>query len=209
MMTKCASLWIRTFLTCGLLAATSPVALGADNQWIMGGQNLQNWRYQSNTGINRETAKGLKLKWTFTTGGDVSATPAVANGIVYFPDFVGDFYAVNAATGALVWQQKVGNWTGFPNDYARNDPVVNGNTVILGNQGGNFAFWDGSKFEGSRAWLIAVNANTGALQWKTQVEAFPTAMITSSPVIYGNTVYVGIASAELLDQRQSCRALGI
>jgi polyvinyl alcohol dehydrogenase (cytochrome) len=195
-MTNCASLWIRTFLTCGLLAATSLIAFGADNQWTMGGQNLQNWRYQSNTGINSGTVKGLKLKWTFTTGGDVSATPAVANGIVYFPDFVGDFYAVNAATGALVWQHKVGNWTGFPNDYARNDPVVSGNTVILGNQGGNFAFWDGSKFEGSGAWLVAVNASTGALLWKTQVEAFPTAMITSSPVIYGNTVYVGIASAE-------------
>ena len=82
------------------LLATMPVALAGDGDWTMGGQNLSNWRNQGNTTINSQNASTLKLKWTFTTGGDISATPAVANGIVYFPDFKGNFYAVHADTGA-------------------------------------------------------------------------------------------------------------
>jgi polyvinyl alcohol dehydrogenase (cytochrome) len=34
------------------------------------------------------------------------------------------------------------------------------------------------------------------LNWKTQVEAFPGAMITSSPVVHNGVIYVGVASAE-------------
>jgi polyvinyl alcohol dehydrogenase (cytochrome) len=69
--------------------------------------------------------------------------------------------------------------------------------VILGNQAGNNAFWtNGSYVGGGGAKVMAVDANTGALKWMTQVEAFPTAMVTSSPVIQNGVVYLGIASAE-------------
>jgi polyvinyl alcohol dehydrogenase (cytochrome) len=43
---------------------------------------------------------------------------------------------------------------------------------------------------------MAVNADTGKLIWVTQVEKFPAAMVTSSPIVYDGIVYVGIASAE-------------
>src|SRR5215475_7430243 len=89
-----------------LLLAAMPVTFADD--WTMGGHDLQNSRSQSTTGISSQNVAQLKTKWVFTTGGDVSATPAVANGIVYFPDMAGNFYAVDAATGNLVWQQKIG-----------------------------------------------------------------------------------------------------
>ena len=44
--------------------------------------------------------------------------------------------------------------------------------------------------------MIAVNARTGKLIWQSQVEAFPTAMITSSPVVHDGVLYVGVASNE-------------
>src|SRR5580692_2915918 len=44
--------------------------------------------------------------------------------------------------------------------------------------------------------VMAVNASNGNLLWVTQVESFPAAMVTSSPVIYNNVVYVGVASSE-------------
>src|SRR5262249_45286136 len=91
---------------------------------------------------------------------------------------------------------QVADWTGVTGDIARNDPVVDGDTLILGNQAGNNAFWDGSKFVGSGAILIAVDAATGIKKWATPVEAFPGAMSTGSPVIYNGIAYVGIASAE-------------
>jgi polyvinyl alcohol dehydrogenase (cytochrome) len=106
---------------CGLVMLSVSAACADDNgaQWTMGGQNLRNWRNQHHTQISPQNVATLKRKWTFTTGGDVSATPAVANGIVYFPDFAGNFYAVDANTGAQVWQQQVAAWTGVPGDYAR------------------------------------------------------------------------------------------
>jgi polyvinyl alcohol dehydrogenase (cytochrome) len=187
----------------GGLIFMTPLAASADDggknggQWTMGGQSLGNWRNQDDTKISPQNVAKLTTKWVFTTGGDVSATPAVANGIVYFPDFAGNFYAVNAASGALVWKHQLADWTGVAGDYARNDPAIYSGMVILGNQGGNNAFWNGSQYlGGGGARVMAVDASTGALKWMTVVEAFPTAMVTSSPVINNGVVYVGIASAE-------------
>ena len=142
----------------------------------------------------------LKLKWVFTTGGDVSATPAVYAGIVYFPDWAGNFYAVNARTGALVWSQTVSTWTGVPNDYARDDPAIGGpyhDALILGDQAGKLATWtQAGGLTGAGARVIAVNRLTGALIWSTQVNTFPSTFITGSPVVYKGVVYVGVASHE-------------
>jgi polyvinyl alcohol dehydrogenase (cytochrome) len=168
----------------------------SDGQWTMGGQDLHNWRNQSQTRIAPHNVGKLKTKWTFTTGADVSATPSVADGVVYFPDFAGYFYAVKAKTGALLWSRHVSNWTGIANDYSRNSPVVHRNMLILGDQAGTGAVWNGSQLTGAGARVMAVNAATGNLIWVTQVDPFPTAMITASPVVHDGVVYVGVAQFE-------------
>jgi polyvinyl alcohol dehydrogenase (cytochrome) len=184
---------------CGLLLAV-PVARAQD--WTMGGQDLNNSRNQPTTTIGPGNVAQLKLKWIFTAGGDISATPAVANGVVYFPDFAGNFYAIDASTGKAVWMTTVASWTGIGGDFARNDPAIyypstGGAVVILGNQAGNLAFWNGTNLiNGGGARVIAVDAATGKSKWVTQVEKFPAAMVTSSPVVYNGIVYVGVASAE-------------
>jgi polyvinyl alcohol dehydrogenase (cytochrome) len=183
-------------IAAGGLIFMTPLAASADD-WTMGGQNLSNWRNQGDTPISSQNVAKLKTKWVFNTGGDVSATPAVANGIVYFPDWAGNFYAVNANSGALVWKHQLSDWTGVSGDFARNDPAIQDGMVILGNQAGSNAVWIGGQYQGGGgAKVMAVDANTGKLKWMTQVEAFPTAMVTSSPVINNGLVYVGIASAE-------------
>jgi polyvinyl alcohol dehydrogenase (cytochrome) len=147
----------------------------------------------------------LTLKWAFSAGGNIQATPAVVNGVVYFPDLAGNFYALNAADGSVKWQQTVATWTGIAGDYARHDPAVAGNVVVLGNQWGAKVGWFGSYQPPTclpsvncqtGASVMAVNATNGSLLWVTQVESFPAAMVTSSPVIYNNVVYVGVASSE-------------
>ncbi|GFY88420.1 hypothetical protein Acr_06g0003600 [Actinidia rufa] len=49
--------------------------------------------------INPITVPKLRLKWKFFAGKDISATSAVANGVVYFPSWNGYIYAVNAFSG--------------------------------------------------------------------------------------------------------------
>ena len=41
------------------------------------------------------------LVWSYTTGDEVSSSPAVAGGVVYVGSLDGKVYALNAATGAL------------------------------------------------------------------------------------------------------------
>jgi polyvinyl alcohol dehydrogenase (cytochrome) len=178
--------------------ASTAFADSSTGQWTMGGKDLNNSRTQRQGPVNRGPVANLKLKWVFTTGGDVTATPAVVGNTVYFPDFVGNFYAVNATTGALVWSQAVSTWTGVANDFARDDPAFDNQTLFLGDQAGAKATWTqpSGPLVGAGARVIAVDAATGALKWATQVDAFPAAMITSSPVVYNGVVYVGVATGE-------------
>jgi glucose dehydrogenase len=53
--------------------------------------------------LNVNNVGGLGLKWSYTTGGKVYSSPAVANGVVYVGSIDGNVYALNASTGALLW----------------------------------------------------------------------------------------------------------
>jgi polyvinyl alcohol dehydrogenase (cytochrome) len=187
---------------CGLLMLPIPAVHADDGegphgQWTMGNHDIDGSRHQRNTEIGPENVANLKTKWVFTTGGDISATPAVADGIVYVPDFAGNFFAIDAETGALVWKHQLSDWTGIAGDYARNDPAIYRGMVILGNQAGALAKWNGTAIVGGTgARMIAADAATGALKWVTQIEKFPTAIVTGSPVISDGVIYVGVAQAE-------------
>jgi polyvinyl alcohol dehydrogenase (cytochrome) len=149
----------------------------------MGGQNLHNTRDQpGETRIGPQNAATLGPKWVFTTGGDVSATPAVGGGAVYIPDWGGNFYKIDAHTGTLLWSHRISDYDGIPSAVARTSPAVSGTVVYIGDQHG--------------AHLMAVDATTGNLIWMTQLDAHPDAMITASPVVSGHAVYVGVSSSE-------------
>ena len=192
------------FLTlAAILTAFLPNVVRAQSvstQWPMGGRNLSNTRNQPFTGITRANVGQLTTKWVLTTGGGVSATPAVVDGVVYFPDQSGNFYAVEASTGRVIWSHKISGWTGISRDVARDDPAYvggkNGATIILGDQGGDLATFASGQLSGPGARVMAVNAGTGQLRWVAQVDSFAGALITSSPVVFDDVVYVGVSSNE-------------
>jgi hypothetical protein len=62
----------------GIIITLTSMAFGqVAAHWPMGGQNVLNSRSQSVTTITPQNVGALKLKWVFTTKGNVSATPAV------------------------------------------------------------------------------------------------------------------------------------
>src|SRR5579859_1672099 len=72
-------------------------------QWSLAGQGLHNSRSQpSETQIDPSNVASLAPKWTFTAGGDVSATPTVFGDNVYFPDWAGNLFALQKDSGQLV-----------------------------------------------------------------------------------------------------------
>ncbi|GAB3072328.1 PQQ-binding-like beta-propeller repeat protein [Intrasporangium mesophilum] len=170
-------------LLIGGQAAAAPGGTG----WNSAGGDRQNTRFAANESkISPETVGNLTMKWVLTTGGDVSATPAVDGQQVYFPDWSGNLYAVSRATGAVVWQKKMSDYTGVPGDKARATPALSDTALVIGNQG---------PFGGGGA-VVAVDKATGALLWKTQLESHPAAVITQSATIFDGVVYVGTSSQE-------------
>src|SRR5215213_6221258 len=81
--------------------------------WLQSGQDSANTRSQpSETAITVGNAGTLAPRWTFTTGGDISATPAVDGTMVYVPDWAGNLFAVDKRTGAQVWSKTISEYTG-------------------------------------------------------------------------------------------------
>jgi polyvinyl alcohol dehydrogenase (cytochrome) len=163
-------------------------ALAAGDLWLSAGHDVLNSRFQNTERIiGISNAANLTVKWVFTTGGDVSATPAVDDSAVYVPDWAGNLFALDRNTGALLWSRTIPGYTGVPGNYVRATPAVAGNALIFGDQGGKF---------GAGAHVMAVNKQTGDLLWKTKVEDHPNGMVTQSALVAGNQVYVGVASFE-------------
>jgi hypothetical protein len=88
------------------LAGASSLAQTSFDQfdtWPFWGGNISNTH--SNPFEHTLTTKNvsqLKPKWTFTTGGDVSATPTVDSGSVYVYIATGNNYSVPAAVSECV-----------------------------------------------------------------------------------------------------------
>ena len=153
-------------IAAALIAGIAGTGLAAGDpggsQWTSAGGNVHNTRYQSTEHtISVDNVAQLGVKWAFTTGGDVSATPAVDGSKVYVPDWAGNLYAVDRETGQQVWSTKIAAASGVPGDKARATPVVASGKVIVGTQG---PFGGGGR-------MLAYDKDTGALLWSTVLDS--------------------------------------
>src|SRR5262245_28886786 len=115
----------RVVLVSVLAAASAAFVLSArplahgdgEFDWPMIGHDPANTRNQPfERRIRPGNAHRLMLKWVATTTGDVSATPAVVDGAVYFGDFGGTLWKLDARTGAVIWQHLVSDYSGIDGD---------------------------------------------------------------------------------------------
>jgi polyvinyl alcohol dehydrogenase (cytochrome) len=158
--------------------------------WTSAGQNSHNTRdAASETIIGPGNVSTLAPRWVLPTTGNVAATPAVSNGVVYVPDLGGTLWAVDAGTGGVLWSKPVGSYLGAAFDVSRTTPAVSGGELVIGT-GATTA----TLANPVGAYLVGIDAGTGGLLWRTKVDTDPYAMITSSPVIDDGVVYVGVSS---------------
>jgi polyvinyl alcohol dehydrogenase (cytochrome) len=174
-------------LSAGLLLTANNVVPPAG--WPMFGQNPANTASNpTEATISTKNVAHLLPKWTFTTGGDVSARAAVVGGVAYFPDWGGNLWAVNANTGKLIWGHKLSDYGLAAGTVSRTSPAVVNGLIYIGTQ---------YVASAQTGWLLAIDAATGNLMWKTRpVTSNPFPVITGSPVVANGTVFVGMTSNE-------------
>ena len=143
------------------------------------GRDAANDRFQKQPGFSSAQSANLKLKWAFGFDGENAGRQ---------PDVVGD--RVSSAA-----------------DRARLRARFEGRLHALDVQGGRRRSsldccrrqperLDRGLLRRHRAFVYSVDATTGSLLWKKQIDGHRAARVTGSPVLYGGRLYVPVSSVE-------------
>ncbi|XP_047952856.1 polyvinylalcohol dehydrogenase-like isoform X2 [Salvia hispanica] len=162
--------------------------------WANHGGDIFNNRYaEGEKKISPSTAAHLRLKWKFNAGHDITATPAICEGVVYFPSWDGHIFAVRQLDGSLVWKKNLQKLTALNSStalLARATPTVADDKLI-------FAIY-------GPAYVVAVCRATGELIWKQQLDKHPASVITMSGTYHNRAFYVGVSSLEEGSSIENC-----
>ncbi|KAL8172359.1 hypothetical protein V2J09_024163, partial [Rumex salicifolius] len=168
---------------------------GTGENWLSHGGDLHNRRFAwKETKISPKTVSTLKLKWKFDAERDITATPAKYEGILYFSSWDGSLYAVEAATGKLVWKRNLEMLTGI-----KGTPGINfGVNVTVSRTTPVVATTEGVLMVGLNgpAAVVGVKMTTGELVWLTWLDRHPAGIVTMSGNYYNGSFYVGTSSRE-------------
>jgi polyvinyl alcohol dehydrogenase (cytochrome) len=120
-----AALWVN--------ALSFPAVQALASDWPCSGRDVHNTRNAEDEHVlDSSQIAELRPLWTVTTDGNVTATPAVVDGLVYAPDFGGSLWAVEAASGRVIWKNAISSYTGVPGDVSRTTPAYWRGALIMG-----------------------------------------------------------------------------
>jgi len=158
------------------------------------------------TAVTVDNAGSLRAAWTFReqppTGpgqpqGGFSASPTVADGMVFIGSQTGDFYALRESTGHVVWKRTLDYEVVGNNGNCKNvRGIVGTATVAADPRTGNPTVY----VAGARD-LYALDAATGAQDWKALVGPPGSASVAgayfnyASPTVGNGLVYEGVSSS--------------
>ncbi len=156
--------------------------------WLSYGRGYSEQRYSPLEAINDQNVGGLALAWSYDLDYNrgQEATPLVVDGVMYTTGAWSVVYALDAATGKLLW---------------KHDPEVPKQTAQQAccdvvNRG--VALWQGKVFVGTLdGRLQALDAGTGKVLWSVvtvdQTQAYT---ITGAPRVVKGKVLIGNGGAE-------------
>ncbi|HEY7450631.1 MAG TPA: PQQ-binding-like beta-propeller repeat protein [Vicinamibacterales bacterium] len=145
--------------------------------WLMWRRTLDGWGYSPLNQVNRNNVGQLRMVWTRGLGqGNMEATPLVYDGVMYLPSPGDLIQAINAKTGDLIWEYQRKLPEGARRSTKRNI-AIHGNSIIS---------------TSSHNHVFALDAQTGALQWETQIldPSLP-ANASSGPIVANGKIIAG------------------
>src|SRR5882672_2625900 len=115
---------------------------------------------QSESRLDKRTVTNLQPGWITSVGAPMAAAPTIVGGVMYIGAWDGNFYAIDARTGATLWSAFVGV---APNPESPNctpgigvtaQAAVVGNVVYVG--GGDSKVYALDKRTGAELWHVPV-----------------------------------------------------
>lgn len=155
---------------------------GGDN-WLLNGRNFESHHYSPLKEITDQDVNRLGLAWFLDVDSTVGivAEPIVVDGVAYVSAPLSKIYAVDAASGKLLWKF---------------DPKVRLNLAINGSYSartnGGVAVWNGKVYVGTGdCRLIAIDAATANEVWESPVCDATQTGITGAPHVAKGKVFIG------------------
>ena len=178
---------IRLLFCLFIVLAGSQWAWGADTDpadWPKYHRTDAGWRYSPLDQINSKNIQRLKVAWIHQPGeitNGLNATPLVVDGVLYYTAAFNQTYAVDGATGKMIWQ--------YQPDL---DPVVN-ELLMAGISRGVTIGFGKVYIATADGRYIALDQKTGKEVWIRQVvdPRQCNCTFTSPPQLAGNILYSG------------------
>src|SRR5215813_13554943 len=163
----------------GLAQRAPDLRKPAGKEWLTIGGDWGNTRYSTLAQINRNNVKTLKGAWVVHLGSGLGAkysmegTPIVKDGVMYFATGNDDVFALDARTGALIWEH-------------RSHVEQNINTVCCGWDNRGLAIGDGRVYLGRLDGTFeALDVKTGKRVWQSTIGKWQDGYtITTAPTYY-------------------------
>jgi polyvinyl alcohol dehydrogenase (cytochrome) len=159
-------------------------AFATKPKWNGFGVDTTNGRYQANPGLTADDVSALKLKWAFGFPGGAQAygNPAIVAGRIFVGSDTGMFYSLDAGTGCTHWSFQADGGI-------RSAPTI---APVASEAGERHAVYFGDV----KANVYALDAATGALIWKKNVDSHRFARVTGSVTFHDGRLYVPLSSIE-------------
>jgi len=135
--------------------------------WQMFGYDSSRSRYSTSS----STPDTNNILWSYTTGGEIYSSPAVANGKIYIGSYDKKVYCLNASNGELIWSNLAGG-------YVFSSPAVANGKIYIGSSDGK---------------VYCMDADTGAWIWKYTTGNG----IYSSPAVANGKIYIGSSDGKV------------
>jgi quinohemoprotein ethanol dehydrogenase len=172
----------------------SPKALTAlpATAWRTNGGNLFNQRYSPLQQIDRSNVATLKAEWSIHLNSGAAsknsgeAQPLVADGVAYVVSGDDDVFAIELASGKLLWTYQARLDPGITTaccSWTSRGVGLSGDTVFVGQLDGK---------------LVALDRKSGKPRWAIQAEQWQQGYtITAAPLYYDGLVIIGFAGGEM------------
>jgi len=182
----------------------TPIALGSA-QWNGWGHGSDNTRYQPEPAIRATDVPKLALKWAFGYAGSAGgAQPTLVDGRLFVASATGRIYSLDAKSGCIYWTYDAAAGVHTSISIAELSGTRHGapsKQTKMGRHKMTNAHLEVIKapcaalFGDDKGAVYALDAQSGALLWKTQVDSHPLARIEGA-TLHLTRLYVDVGSSE-------------